>query len=45
MDQNFEINCQSSYINIYLEKKMFEFENWNFKNFFLKIYRSQTDYK
>jgi hypothetical protein len=32
-----------SYINIHLEKKYW-FENWIFKNFFLKIYGSQTDY-
>ena len=38
--------CQSSYIlyiNIHLKKKCW-FENWIFKNFFLYIYRSQTDY-
>ena len=33
-----------SYININLEKICW-FENWIFKNFFLNIYRSQTDYK
>jgi hypothetical protein len=42
----FEINCQSSYIsyiNMHPEKYCW-FENWIFKNLFLKIYRSQTDY-
>ena len=32
-----------SYIKIYRENKCW-FENWIFKNIFLKIYRSQTDY-
>ena len=32
-----------SYFNKHLEKNCW-FENWIFKNFFLKIYRSQTDY-
>ena len=32
-----------SYINIHLEKNCW-FKNWIFKNFFLKIYRSQMDY-
>jgi hypothetical protein len=32
-----------SYINIHLEQKCW-FENRIFKNFFLDIYRSQTDY-
>ena len=44
MDEKFEIDCQSSYIsyNKHLEKNYW-FENWIFKNYFLKIYWSQTD--
>jgi hypothetical protein len=45
-EQNFEINCRSSYIsyiNTHLEKKCW-FENCIFNYFFLEIYRDETDY-
>ena len=42
----FLIKCQNSYIS-YINKRLEKncwFENWIFKNFVLKIHRSQTDY-
>ena len=32
------------HILIYIQKNKCWFENWIFKNFFMKIYRSQMDY-
>ena len=46
MDNFFLIKCQNSYIS-YINKRLEKncwFENWIFKNFVLKIHRSQTDY-